>query len=127
MRYVAASFIEGAFRRGKSLEQFLGGHVVNGERRIRWVELRPIKSGRIEVWLFDVPDLGVETVDIYGFGSDFESPDTPVAICDAPADALNFARAHLSAAFDRWVNQGVAQSEFADFVAAGRPAGWPAT
>jgi hypothetical protein len=123
MRYVAANFIEGTFRRGKSLEQFLGGYVANGECRFRRVELRPTKAGQIEVWLFDDPDLGFP--DIYEFGSDHEAPDHPLGTFETPADALKFAHAHLSASFDRWVNEGVAASEYEDFVAAGRPERWP--
>jgi len=125
MRYVAAAFIESTFHRGKSLEQFLGGKIVDGDRRIRWAELRPTKSKHIEVWLYEVPDPGNALMDIYVLGSDLEAPDAPVATCETSADALKLAHALLGAAFDRWVNQGVTQSEFEDFVAAGRPDHWP--
>jgi hypothetical protein len=55
MRHVSDTFLEATLKRGKSLEQFMGGCLRNGERIISRLELRPGPSG-IEVWRFTVPD-----------------------------------------------------------------------
>lgn len=123
MRYVSLSFLESTLRRGKPLEQFLGGLLRDSERFIRWVELRPAK-GRIEIWSFVAPDYGDEgRLDFYEFvGDEDEVLEQSV---ESPAEAFAFATAKLGALSDRWVNQFVSQDEYLDFIRAGRPSSWP--
>lgn len=122
MRHVSAEFLESTLRRGKSLEQFLGGGVELDTRVIRWLELRPTNDG-IEVWDFSAPDFGDRHSDLYEFTAD----DAGILVITLPSttEAIAHARDALGARDDRWVNQFVVQDEFLDFIAAGRPATWP--
>lgn len=122
MRYVSPTFQEATLRRGKSLEQFLGGVTVDGESHIAWVELRPASSG-IEVWKFVVPDLGDEnTVDCYEFGGVDDS--VLLSTLHTPAEAIEFAARVLGATSDHWANEAVIQDDYLDFMRSGRVLQW---
>jgi hypothetical protein len=125
VRYLAAIDIPAAFRRGKSVEQFLG-RSGEGSACIRHVELRPCE-GAIQIWVHDVEDIGSEDyLDVYDFPSrEPDGPEAPVATVVDPQGALVYACASLAADPGRWVNEGVAQSEYLDYIRAGRPAKWP--
>jgi hypothetical protein len=128
MRYVLPTFQEATLRRGKPLEQFLGGCVFCDEAAIRVVELRPA-GGVVEVWLHHAADIGDEEhCDFvpFIFTEDEEGSDVcPVAVLPTPKMALVFAHSELDASPDRWTNQGMSDSEYRDFIRAGRPALWP--
>lgn len=119
MRYVIPAFQESTLHRGKSLEQFLGGSVRNGERLISWLEVRPVAQG-FEVWHFEVPDIGGGGggfVDVYEFGEGAESPVATLATADG---ALQFAHSAFTASPERWVNSTLICAEYHDYVKAGR-------
>jgi len=123
MRYVSQGFLESTLRRGKSLEQFMGGGTRDGERVISHLELRPTPGG-IEIWRFVVPDIGSsECLDLYDFGG--EKDEELICVVASAADAFSYAQSRLGALCNRWVNEGVTQDEYADFMAAGRPLRWP--
>jgi hypothetical protein len=123
MRYVSSSFFESILRRGKSLEQFLGGLLRNSEQCISWVEIRP-GGGGTELWSFVAPDCGDEEhLDLYEFIGDDEG--VLEATFETPADAFTYAEEKLGACSDRWVNQFMTQDEYLDFILAYRPASWP--
>jgi len=125
MRYLLAIDIPATFRRGNSVEQFLGRSPV-GVGNIRHLELRP-SDGLIEVWVYDVEDIGdQEHLDLYDFPYlEPDGPDGPVAAFPDPQAAVSYASASLAAGHARWVNAGVAQSEYLDYIRAGRPSRWP--
>lgn len=125
MRYLLAVEIVSAFRRGVSVEQFLGQSPVDAGH-IRHVELRP-SEGKIEIWVHDVEDIGNdEYLDLYDFPClNSNSPKVPVATFSDPQVAIAYASTLLAADQDRWVNQGVVQSEYVDFIRAGKPSRWP--
>ncbi|WP_225210016.1 hypothetical protein [Xanthomonas bonasiae] len=108
-----------------SVEQFLGRSLEHTEY-VRHVELRPAKGG-IEVWVHDVEDIGNEDyLDLYDFPYlEPDGPDAPVALFADPQDALAYASTSLAADPAHWVNQGIVQSEYLDYIRAGRPAKWP--
>ncbi|WP_327241509.1 hypothetical protein [Streptomyces sp. NBC_01320] len=60
MRYLAESFVLGALRRGRPVEQFLGPVYAAERLGVRYVEVRP-KAGRFEIFLHTVEDVGHET------------------------------------------------------------------
>ena len=123
MRFLQGTFIEGSLERGASIEQFLGGGVLNDQRIIRWIEIRPTRS-QYEVWLFQVADLGsLDQLDLYEFGTD--DIEAPAFKGQSAREALAFAHAQLGATPERWVNKSVVQSEYEDFIRAGRPLIWP--
>ena len=81
----------------------------------------------IEVWVYDVEDIDDEEyVDPYDFPHlEPDGPERPVATFpDSPA-AFEYASASLSADRTRWVNAGIAQSEYLEYIRAGRPSRWP--
>ena len=125
MRYLLPIDIPTAHRRGKSVEQFLGRSPADASY-IRHIELRP--SGQsIDVWVYDVEDVGNEDwSDFYDFPYlDADGPDCPVATFSDSQSAVMFASTALAADTARWVNLGVAESEYLDYIRAGRPPTWP--
>ena len=125
MRHLLAIDIPAAFRRGKSVEQFLGRSPADAGY-IRHVELRP-SNDSVEVWVYDVEDIGSEEcIDLYDFPYlEPDGPDDPVATFSGPQAAVEYARASLATDDARWVNVGVAESEYLDYIRAGRPSRWP--
>ena len=125
MRHLLANDIPAAFRRGKSVEQFLGRSPADAGY-IRHVELRPSNES-IEVWVYDVEDIGSEEyLDLYDFPYlEPDGPDGPVATFPGPQTAVKYASTSLATDHARWVNPGVAQSEYLDYIRAGRPSRWP--
>jgi hypothetical protein len=127
MRYLATHDIPALFDRDASIEQFLGRSPVDADH-VRYVELRPTRGG-VEIWVHDVEDIGGEDLlDLYAFPY-FESdgPEGPVAVQPDPQAAMAHASATLAANPSRWVGPGVAQSEYLDYIRAGRPLTWPAS
>ena len=127
VRYLIEPFALGALRRGKSIGQFLGGVPESEKPCIRWVEVRP-DGGRYRVVLHTLEDVGGE-----GFADLIEFPPLDpddedeefgreIGSADDPLAALHLAEARAGAVRERWVNQGVEQDEYLDFVRAGRPA-----
>ncbi len=118
MRYLTESFATGALRRGATIEQFLGPATPAG---IRYVEIR----GNLEIYLHlkEDPD---DFWDVTEFGSleDREEDEFGrlIARADDPAHALATAEALVGASRTHWVNEGIIQDEYADYVHANRPA-----
>ncbi|SNS20855.1 hypothetical protein [Actinacidiphila glaucinigra] len=127
MRYLAESFIVGALRRGRSVEQFLGPIGSSERRGVTYVEVRPTKAA-YEVYVHAVEDVGHEAFwDLEEFPPfDVESEEETfghlLAQAEGPQAALVTAEAATRALRTRWVNEGVVQDEYRDFVRAGRPA-----
>ena len=125
MRYLLPIDIPATFRRGKSVEQFLG-RCPDDADYIRYVELRPSES-LIEVWVYDVEDIGtLDEPDLYDLPYlEPDGPDGPVAFFQEPQVAVEYAAAFFRADHLRWTNLGVGESEYIDYLRAGRPATWP--
>jgi hypothetical protein len=81
----------------------------------------------IEIWVYDVEDIGSEEyLDLYDFPYlQPDGPYGPVAIFPEPQAAVAYASTLLAADPSRWVNLGIAQSEYLDYIRAGRPSRWP--
>ncbi|WP_326691885.1 MULTISPECIES: hypothetical protein [unclassified Streptomyces] len=131
MRYLAEPFALGALRRGRRVEQFLGPVSAAGRSGIRYVEVRPA-GGRYEVFLHTAEDVAHESfVDLYAFPplhpeDEEEDFGRLVVTADDPLAALGAAEDRTGAVRERWVNAGVVQDEYADFVRAGHPPHRPA-
>jgi len=116
MRHLFESDVPSTLRRARSVEQFIGvtpGHA----GYVRFVELRPVDGG-VEVWVFDVKDLGnADYLDLYSFPYlEAYGPEKPLATLPGPREAMEHAHAWLSACPLRWVNAGVVDSEYEDFL-----------
>ncbi|MFD7879701.1 hypothetical protein ACFV5G_37400 [Streptomyces sp. NPDC059766] len=126
MRYLVESFAVGALTRGRSVEQFLGSAGDAHASGVRWVEVVPTGS-QFKVVLHTSADVGSENFcDLVEFPPlDPENEDDEfgleIATATGAHDALALAEHRTGAVRGRWVNQGMAQDEYRDFVLAGRP------
>lgn len=125
MRHLLPIDIPATLRRNMSVEQFLGSSPVDATC-IRHIELRPANDS-IEVWIHDVEDIGSEDdSDLYDFTYfDPDGPDAPAAIFADAASAVTYASTFLAADPSRWTNLGITESEYLDYIRAGRPSRWP--
>src|SRR5688500_4957731 len=105
MRYVTQALQESTLQRGTSPEQLLGGGIRDGERVIRVIELRPTRSGDVEIWLHEARDLGDEEhVDYYPFIAHEGDDETAVEFAATnltPREALDLARTRFGALPER--------------------------
>ena len=127
MRHLDPGFVILTLKRGKSVENFVGLVPGSTVPSVRYIELRPVKSGGLEVWVHDLDDCGNEDfTDLVEFPPlDGEDPDRPEAVFERPEEALAYAGSKLGAASNRWTNVTVCHDDYKDFVRAGRPAKWP--
>ncbi|RNL86625.1 hypothetical protein EFW17_05430 [Halostreptopolyspora alba] len=121
MRYLSPPLAIGALRRGKEIEQFLGGFDHGEQHIIRWATLGPGED-RVTLYLGEVVDVGTDSfLDVSEFpplDPDEESWGKIIGAVADPNEALALAEHHLGASQDRWVNQGVIGSEYQDYRAA---------
>lgn len=120
-RYLTDYFLRGALQKGHAVEQFLGGFIHEDGPAIRWLELRRDGSG-VAVLLHEALDDGDMGCDIYEFTALNDDPDdlydpTAEHHCDSVEQALALAAKLYGASPDRFVNEGVIQDEYEDFVA----------
>ncbi|MFD8073320.1 hypothetical protein ACFV3E_11780 [Streptomyces sp. NPDC059718] len=108
------------------MEQFLGPIGAPERPGVRVVEVRPTKAA-YEVHVRDLEDVGHETfMDLVEFPpldpeAEEEAFGRLVGTADDPLSALVTAEERTGALRERWVNQGIVQDEYRDFVEAGRP------
>ena len=117
-RHLIEPHLRSALDRGKSVEQFLGGSVWEGEPVVRWIEIRQ-DSDEFVLSFYQVYDEGSEEwLDLYEFQPAMEDPDEDCvehtfATLDA---ALAFASAQYGVDPARFVNEGVIQDEYRDYL-----------
>ncbi|WP_042406716.1 hypothetical protein [Streptacidiphilus carbonis] len=124
MRYLTESFALAALRRGRPIEQFLGAAGRPDKPGIRWVEVRPAPAGYTVV-LHTAEDIGGEQfcdlAEFPALDSDGEEDfGQEIATAEDKSQAMATAEASTGAVPGRWVNAGIAQDEYLDFVRAGR-------
>jgi hypothetical protein len=131
VRYLTRAFALGALRRGRQIEQFIGPVDVAGDvAAIRWVLVCKGQHG-YEAWSYDVEDLDddgfLDLMEFPPVGSPHdEEPGARYLGCTEDEEAsLLLVEESVGASPDRWVNEGVAGEDYADFVRA-RPAVPPA-
>lgn len=127
VRYLTESFALAALRRGRTIEQFLGPAGRPDKPGIRWAEVRPAPAG-YAVMLHTAEDIGGEQFcDLAEFPA--LDPDgeedfgQEIATVEDESQAMATAEASTGALPGRWVNAGIAQDEYLDFVLTGRPPG----
>lgn len=129
MRYLTRSFLLGALRRRKEVEQFLGPVSMAGVEGIRWVAIWPWQEG-YNVSVHDVQDLDDEhrrdlsvLPPLDSESEDDSFPGRVIGRVQDPIEALELAERVHGASPDRWVNQGVAGEDYADFLLTRRAGG----
>jgi hypothetical protein len=124
VRHLTEQFALSALRRGVQIEQFLGGADRSGTRGIRWVEIVP-KHGHYHVHVIEAEDVGSEQfIDVVEFPpldpDDEHEGRRQVALEDDPAAAMAIAAQLVHANRTRWVNCGMAEAEYLDYLRNGR-------
>lgn len=131
MRHLTRSFAAGTLRRGREVEQLLEAFEQDGHRGqgLRWASIwPPARFHGFIVRLHTVEDLDDTdrlTIDEFpGFHeADEEDFGQTIGEIDSPEEAIDLAARELGADSARWVNQGVLQDEYNDYVKQGRPLG----
>ena len=112
--------------RGASVQQFLGfADRRDGRATLKYLEVSPTRDGVAVLVLhaFDdgtdqFQDVGeftlVEQWDPIDDEGDFRGEDPTRIVLDSPVAALTHAATHLGASWDRWVNSGLIDDEYAD-------------
>jgi hypothetical protein len=101
----------------------------DGRRGLRWISISPqTRFNGFTVLLHIVEDLDDSyrlTVDEYPsfHESDEEDFGETIGETESPEEAIDLAHSELGADPARWVNQGVLQDEYNDYVKQGRPLG----
>ena len=120
-RYLYGMHLDYAIRNGKTVEQFLGGFCHGEDKAIRYLTIR--KQGE-EFWLHnhEVYDEGnADYLDLYAFEyvgiPDDRFEPFPIKF-NSMEDALSYATSEFGAKPEGWVNKGVAQDEYGDFIKA---------
>ncbi|GAA2583831.1 hypothetical protein GCM10010435_72010 [Winogradskya consettensis] len=133
MRYLTRQFSVTALRRGRAVEQFLGGTEVHGERAIRWVAISP-EDGQCRISLHTVRDPDDENAgDLANFWSldpvdeAYAGEGREIGTCGDEREALLLAERLTGADPGRWVNEGVAGDEYGDHVRGRRDISEPAS
>jgi len=120
-RYLLRNEVEGALRRGKTVESFLGGFKDAGGPGIRHISIN-MNGTAITARFYETADIGDPAfLDIYEFGPLNSSLDHGEAdeILDFSSlgDCLDYMEKSWPGSSGRLVSEGVLQDEYADFVA----------
>jgi hypothetical protein len=121
-RYLIEYYIRGAISRGQEVCQFLGGFVHDGQPALRYLIIRAESDG-IVLSMYECEDPQDEAWhDITSFGElDGAEPGESAAEhhCATLDEALALATVEYGGRADRWVNQGVLDDEYSDYVRGG--------
>jgi hypothetical protein len=120
VRHLIESFAIGALRRGAAIEQFLGPVDRFGMAGVRWVTIFP-HGDRFHVHLIEVQDVGHE--DFFDIGEfppldpdDDHQGVRQIGVVDDALTAMRLAESLADAAMARWVNVGMVDAEYADYL-----------
>lgn len=120
-RYLTLSEAESALNRSHSIECFLGPCERAGQRGIKWLSASR-RGDWVRLAIFETADLGSEDfLDLYEFG-----PLNPALELDEPDEEKMFenfrsliseVEAMFPSSTARFVNEGIIQDEYSDFIA----------
>ncbi|MGJ8674271.1 hypothetical protein [Rubritalea sp.] len=118
MRYLTLSFIKSALNRGKAVDQFLGEITRDGLTGVRYIQIS-VEDGEYQLTTYDKENIGSEDfLDIYSFPSliEDEEYDRPYTSYSDLEAALSASTTNHGTQPDRWVNEGVVQDEYKDYL-----------
>ena len=118
-RYLIEPHIKSALSRGKRVEQFLGPRESDGLACVQYAVMSS-RGAEFRIDVYEVEDVGSEDfLDIYEFPSSDPDGDPVVSIAaDSLGAALDQASRQVAADPGRWVNAGVIQDEYQDYLSA---------
>ncbi|MFT3807924.1 hypothetical protein [Arenimonas sp.] len=125
MAYLEQAELFSELVRGGRVEQYAGPVTLSGVRGVRWLELRATLHG-IELWVFDVQDVGAPGhADLYGFPR-LDEDETPFAVAtfDVSRKAVQYAQDQYGADPLRWARPGQAKAEYDEFLNQQRSPRW---
>ena len=118
MRHLAESDVARALRSGGEVEQFLPPREEGGYRALSWVCVKKDRDGTFSISRYDVFDEGdLDHLDLYSFS--YINPDEPhESRSGLPSAemALIMAEEQFGATRIKYVNAGIIQDEYADFL-----------
>ena len=129
MRHLTRSFAEGTLRRGCEVEQLVEAFEEDSRRGLRWASISPAtRFHGFIVGLHIVEDLDDTyrlTVDEHPSFHETDEKDFGQTIgeTESAEEAIDLANRELGADPARWVDQGVLQDEYNDYLKQGRPLG----
>jgi len=114
-RYLTLSEAQLALDRGKQIEQFLGGHLVDGDPAIRYAVIRP-DDNRIAATIYECfesphPDF----YDVGEFRGVYPDTDPEDLYFDSLEETVSFLKERNGVSTDRFVNQGLVCEEYRDY------------
>lgn len=122
-RYLTEYFLQAAVARGREVGQFLGGFSHEGQPAIRYLGMQADDEG-VVLSLYEKHDpQDEEWCDVVSFGELDEVEQGEAAAehhCASVAEALALAEASYGARADRWVNEGILDDEYRDYLSGGR-------
>ena len=124
-RYLTPDALERALSAGHDIEQWLGARIEGPWRILKWLSIEHGRDGTATLRISEVLDDGrPDFIDIYEFTPyDAEAEDGVTYQLHDARSALECAISQHGASLDRFVNQGLVQLEYADYLKAGRNVG----
>jgi hypothetical protein len=122
-RYLTEAEVLSTLSRGASVEQWLESTPVDSDTVLRWLRIDRERDGQFSVTYFEVfDDGGPEFLDIYEFSSvDVDKPHGESTSFDDAKRAIRHCVESHQARTDRFVNAGMIQEEYADYVSTRMP------
>jgi hypothetical protein len=122
-RYLDQSLLVARLRAGRPLEQWLGTRPLDSGVAIRWLHLGRELSDDYSLTLFEVYDDGDENFqDVHEFSPvDVDEPNGTTMMFATPEELLSAARERFGANADNFVNRGMVQDEYADYLRTRKP------
>lgn len=117
-RYLTESDARLALRQGRTIEQWLGHRIDHDSRFLQWLSISAERSGKYLVTILDVWDEGTEDfMDIVEFAAlDTDQPYGRSEEFASAEEALVHATSVLNASPTAFVNSGMIEDEYRDFI-----------
>lgn len=118
-RYLTEDGAIRALEQGRTIEQWLGARVESAVTVLKWLSIERERNGQTLVRLREVFDEGgAELLDVYEFRPyDVEAEEGIETHFGNWKEALQYSVVHLGADPCRFVNEGIVQLEYADYLA----------
>jgi len=122
-RYLTRNALERSLEQGRTVEQWLGVRTENDHRILKWLSIERDRAGHTILRISEVLDEGGPGLyDVYEFTPYDSNAEFGVELSfDSPEQALDHAIRNLGADPQKFVDDGVVQLEYKDYLSK-RPA-----